>query len=93
MIGPPTFRAWGATDVASACSNADLVVLATEWQEYRDLDWSRLRTTVAHPFLFDGRNALDAELLERAGWEVARIGQPYAPRPTSEPVAALAVSG
>jgi UDPglucose 6-dehydrogenase len=67
-----------ATEVASACADADLVVLATEWAAYRELDWSHLRSIVARPFVFDGRNALDAEALRRAGWEVARIGQAYA---------------
>lgn len=64
-----------------ALRGAELVVLATEWSEYRDLDWSAMRTLAARPLLFDGRNALDGALLAELGWTVAGIG-----RPTDDPI-------
>lgn len=66
-----------AADVESACLGAELVVLATEWPEYRALDWRHLAALVRRPFLFDGRNALDVSRLRESGWTVARIGQAH----------------
>ncbi|MGH2713874.1 MAG: UDP-glucose dehydrogenase family protein [Thermoleophilaceae bacterium] len=73
-----------ADSVEAACRGAELVVLATEWDDYRQLDWRRLRMVVRRPLLFDGRNALDAPRLRAAGWEVARVGyrsEPLRPQP------------
>ncbi len=63
-----------AASVAEAVVDADLVVLATEWDHYRALDWSAIGSSVRSRVLFDGRNVLDARALRRAGWLVLRIG-------------------
>jgi UDPglucose 6-dehydrogenase len=52
------------TDVADGC---DALVLVTEWNEYRDLDWELIAKKMRHPFLLDGRHALDKEKITRAG--------------------------
>lgn len=62
-------------NVQEACRNADLIVLATEWDEYRNLDPVALRSTVRTPTLLDTRNALDAELWTSAGWRVYGLGR------------------
>lgn len=64
-----------AADPETAIAGADLVVLATEWPLYQELDWSRLSGSVRKSLIFDGRGALDQEELERAGWVVAAIGR------------------
>ena len=53
-----------AEDVAEGC---DALVLVTEWNEYRDLDWESIAKKMRSPFLLDGRHALDREKLTRAG--------------------------
>lgn len=63
-----------APTAEEAISAADLVILATEWREYRELNWARLGAVVRSRILFDGRNALDADALREAGWWVLRIG-------------------
>jgi UDPglucose 6-dehydrogenase len=63
-----------AGTVDEAFDGADLAILATEWREYRELDWARLAGVVRSRILFDGRNALDAASLRSAGWWVVRIG-------------------
>lgn len=68
-----------AATVDAAVHQAEMVVLATEWPEYVDLDWERLRSVVSRPLIFDGRNALDRQRLESAGWTVIRIGQSSRP--------------
>jgi UDPglucose 6-dehydrogenase len=72
-------RISGLTRVAGpegAVDGSDLVVLATDWPMYRELDWAALAGSARAPVLFDGRNALDRATLERAGWRVIRIGAP-----------------
>ncbi|MBV8550034.1 MAG: UDP-glucose/GDP-mannose dehydrogenase family protein [Acidobacteriaceae bacterium] len=56
--------------VAEGC---DALVLVTEWPEYRDLDWEVLAKKMRHPFLLDGRHALDREKLLRAGMQYVTI--------------------
>lgn len=56
-----------------AIRESDAVVLATEWQEYRDLDWAALLSTVRQPILLDTRLALDTKLVQRAGWTLLRF--------------------
>ncbi|MGH9626722.1 MAG: UDP binding domain-containing protein, partial [Bryobacteraceae bacterium] len=51
----------------------DALVLVTEWNEYRDLDWESLAKRMRHPFVLDGRNALDREKLMRAGMRYVTI--------------------
>lgn len=56
-----------------AISDTDAVVLATEWNEYRDLEWSTLSKTATQPNLLDARWALDADSIRKAGWNLVRL--------------------
>jgi len=58
-----------------ACQRAEAVLLVTEWPEIVGADWKKLRTLVASPTLFDGRNALDRDALQNAGWTVHAVGR------------------
>jgi UDPglucose 6-dehydrogenase len=58
-----------------ACRNADLIVLATEWDEYRRIDPAHLRSIVGAPRLLDTRNAIDREYWTSAGWQVYALGR------------------
>jgi UDPglucose 6-dehydrogenase len=58
-----------------ACRNADLIVLATEWDEYCNIDPVEFRSLVRDPRLLDTRNALDRENWSRAGWLVFSLGR------------------
>ncbi|WP_026005274.1 UDP-glucose/GDP-mannose dehydrogenase family protein [Arthrobacter sp. M2012083] len=63
-------------DVESALQNADIVLLLTEWQEYRELDPHVLAGTVATPRILDGRNVLDPAKWRAAGWLYRGLGRP-----------------
>jgi UDPglucose 6-dehydrogenase len=58
-----------------ACEKADLIVLATEWDEYRQLDPVALRAKVRAPRLLDARNVLDLSYWASAGWTVRGLGR------------------
>ena len=58
-----------------ALRDADAAVLVTEWPELVGLDWPALRPIMRQPILIDGRNALDPEVLRRAGYRFDGIGR------------------
>lgn len=47
--------------------NCDALVLITEWNDYRDLEWECVAKKMRNPFILDGRHVLDREKLVRAG--------------------------
>ena len=54
---------------------ADLVVLATEWRQFVDLDPAKIGPLVRTRTIVDGRNALDREAWSAAGWKHVGIGR------------------
>jgi UDPglucose 6-dehydrogenase len=56
-------------------AGADAVVLVTEWAEFKELDWGKVREEMAGTLLIDGRNALDAEAIRAAGLIYEGIGR------------------
>lgn len=63
------------SSVEDACRDTDLVVLATEWDEYRNIDPYVLSGVVRRPRLLDARNAVDHEFWSNAGWQVYGLGR------------------
>jgi UDPglucose 6-dehydrogenase len=61
--------------VEDACRNVDLIVLATEWDEYCRIDPMSFRSIVRAPRLLDTRNAVDREYWSTAGWRVYALGR------------------
>lgn len=59
-----------------AVSNADVLLLLTEWQQYRDADPYELASLVAAPRILDGRNVLDAAKWRASGWTYRGLGRP-----------------
>lgn len=68
-----------AGDLTEAVTGADLVLLLTEWAEFRNLTPGDLDSLVACRLIIDGRNVLDAAAWERAGWHTASMGRRYPP--------------
>ncbi|MBC7133332.1 MAG: UDP-glucose/GDP-mannose dehydrogenase family protein [Roseovarius sp.] len=63
-------------DPYKAAQNADLLVILTEWNEFRALDLKRLARRMAHPRLADLRNIYSARDARRAGFEAyAGVGR------------------
>ena len=57
-----------ADDAYKAAQNADLVVILTEWNEFRALDLKRLARRMATPHMADLRNIYSAQDAKRAGF-------------------------
>lgn len=60
----------------AATENADALIVATEWQEFREADLERVRTTMKQPVVFDGRNIFKPKQMRSAGFTYYSIGRP-----------------
>jgi UDPglucose 6-dehydrogenase len=60
----------------AVAADADVVVLLTEWSEFREIDPVALADVVRHRRIVDGRHALDAGRWRAAGWEYRALGRP-----------------
>ncbi|WP_159809399.1 UDP-glucose dehydrogenase family protein [Cellulomonas citrea] len=65
-----------APTALEAAQGADVVLLATEWSQYRDLDPEELGAVVAHRRMLDGRNVLVPAQWRAAGWTYRALGRP-----------------
>ena len=63
-------------DTLTALTGADVVVVVTEWREYRELDPVVVGELVASKVIIDGRNCLDAEAWRAAGFTYIGMGRP-----------------
>lgn len=54
---------------------ADALVLATEWNEFKSLDFARIRQLMRRPLIMDGRNLWDHERLRALGFTCIGIGR------------------
>jgi len=61
---------------AAVASGAHAVLLVTEWDEFRKLDWAKLRPQMEVPVVVDGRNLLDPSAMCAAGFEYFSVGRP-----------------
>lgn len=59
-----------------AAADAEVVVLLTEWREFRELDPAAFGSVVASRVIIDGRNVLDADRWRAAGWTYRGMGRP-----------------
>jgi UDPglucose 6-dehydrogenase len=76
--GPGTVDLEGmvlCADPYDASRGAHAVALLTEWDELRDLDFSKVADLMASPTLVDARNLLDPDALRRAGFSYAGVGR------------------
>ncbi len=55
--------------------NCDCLLIVTEWDEFRGLDFSKIKKLMKHPIIFDGRNLFDPINLKEAGFEYYGIGR------------------
>ncbi|MDA3629727.1 UDP-glucose/GDP-mannose dehydrogenase family protein [Saccharopolyspora oryzae] len=62
-------------DPYQAAKGAAALVLLTEWQEFRTLDWTRVAQELDGPVVVDTRNHLDPDVLRRAGLSWRGVGR------------------
>ena len=65
-------------EAMAALSGTDLVIHATEWAEYRDLDPAAVAAVARGRHIIDARNTLDPDAWRNAGWTYRALGRPHA---------------
>ena len=64
-----------AINAYDACNNAHAIAVLTEWDEFKTYDWQKIYDNMLKPaFVFDGRNILNKEALEKIGFIYQGIG-------------------
>ncbi|MCB9411243.1 MAG: UDP-glucose/GDP-mannose dehydrogenase family protein [Actinobacteria bacterium] len=64
-------------ELAAALAGAEVVLVLTEWRDYRELDPLAVADVVAAPRILDGRNVLDAAAWQAAGWSFRGMGRAH----------------
>jgi UDPglucose 6-dehydrogenase len=62
-----------------AAKEADALLIVTEWNEFKQLDWSRLRGLVRRPIVVDGRNLYDQQDMAQRGFVYWGVGRGVPP--------------
>ncbi|HET6628111.1 MAG TPA: UDP-glucose/GDP-mannose dehydrogenase family protein [Nocardioidaceae bacterium] len=64
-----------AGTIEEACRDADIVLVLTDWDEFRAIDPVALLDVVRHPRVIDGRLVLDPDKWRAAGWDFHALGR------------------
>ena len=62
-------------DMNAVAEGCDALVVATEWDEFKQLDLARAKKGLTHPIMFDGRNLFDPAQMESLGWIYKSVGR------------------
>jgi UDPglucose 6-dehydrogenase len=73
---PPSPSLSYAKDAYDAASDADALLILTDWQEFAELDLARLHYTLRYPIVIDGRNLFDPAVMIEQGFNYLSVGRP-----------------
>jgi UDPglucose 6-dehydrogenase len=62
-------------DMNAVAQGCDALVIATEWDEFKQLDLTKAKQGLTHPIMFDGRNLFDPVEMEKLGWIYKSVGR------------------
>src|SRR5690554_2860463 len=62
-------------DMYTAVENADALIICTEWSIFRTPDFSKLKSVMKEPVIFDGRNLYDVKDIKEEGFYYSSIGR------------------
>jgi UDPglucose 6-dehydrogenase len=60
----------------SALENADALIIATEWSEFRTPDFEMIAARLKNKAIFDGRNLFDLKQMADLGYHYVSVGRP-----------------
>ena len=67
-----------AADAYDAASDADALLILTDWPEFAELDLKKLNQSLRYPIVIDGRNLYDPQVLTEQGFTYLSVGRPAA---------------
>jgi UDPglucose 6-dehydrogenase len=59
-----------------ALKGADALLVVTEWNEFREPDFAKMKRLLKQPVIFDGRNIYDPQQIRGLGFTYTSIGRP-----------------
>lgn len=62
-------------DPYEVARDAEALVIATEWVDFANLDWLKIKDLMRAPVVFDGRNLMDPKEMSQLGFEYHSIGR------------------
>ncbi len=71
----PDWPLYYAKNLYDAVEDADALLIFTEWGEFRQPNWQKMKDLLRHPVIFDGRNLYDPPLLKQEGFDYLSIGR------------------
>ena len=63
-------------DPYAVAEGAEALMIVTEWDEFRDLNWEQIKKSMLRPLILDGRNLCNGDELVALGFEYQGIGKP-----------------
>ncbi len=63
------------TQAEEVAEGADVLIVATEWPEYRNLNWNQIKKSMRTPRIFDGRNLFNPVEMRSLGFEYTSMGR------------------
>ncbi len=73
MTAPPKFLV--CRSVSEALQKADMAILLTEWNEFKNIDWLTAKQQMSQHIVFDTKNFLDHKVLTEAGFTYFSVGR------------------
>lgn len=70
-----------AADPCDTARDAEALLIVTEWEEFKQLDWKRIHQLMSRPLVIDGRNLLSPAAMRGLGFEYHSIGRSDTPSP------------
>ncbi|MDD4894306.1 MAG: UDP-glucose/GDP-mannose dehydrogenase family protein [Candidatus Omnitrophica bacterium] len=62
-------------DPYETCKGSDCLLVVTEWDEFKELDFSKVKKMLKRPFVIDGRNIYEPERMKKLGFTYIGIGR------------------
>ena len=66
-----------ATSAINACKGADALVIITEWDEFKQIDFKKIKLIMKNPIIIDGRNIFSPSHMKEKGFIYHSIGRKY----------------
>ena len=64
------------SDPYELADNCDALMIVTEWDSFKELDWRRIKEVMLRPLVLDGRNLLNGDDMLAMGFEYQAVGLP-----------------
>ena len=62
-------------DPYDACRSSDCLLIITEWSEFMELDFKKIKELMNRPLIIDGRNIYDPAVMKKMGFTYLGVGR------------------